>query len=369
MDLFKKSVTLMGPGPSDVPQSILDKMAYPTVGHLDPDFVDLMDDIKRMLRLTFKTDNEMTFPLSAPGSAGMEAAFANLLECGEKVVIFQNGVFGGRMADIAKRQGLKVIKVEEEWGKAISAERVDQVLGEHKDTVALAFVHAETSTGVLSDAKSICEVARAHGAFTIVDTVTSLAGSPLEVDDWNIDITYSGTQKCLSAPPGISPMSFSSRAMDKIKNRKTPCLSWFLDVSLLLGYWQGSGGKRSYHHTAPVNAMYGLHEALRLVQSEGLEKRWQRHREIHLYLESRLSELGIKFFVAAGDRIPQLNAVAIPAEMDDALTRKTLLEKNSIEIGGGLGPLAGKIWRIGTMGASATKDNVDLLVAAIREMY
>jgi alanine-glyoxylate transaminase/serine-glyoxylate transaminase/serine-pyruvate transaminase len=268
---------------------------------------------------------------------------------------------------MAKRQGPQVILIEQEWGKAVDPESVEQTIQEHSDASGLAFVHAETSTGVLSDCKAICALAESAGMLSIVDTVTSLAGSPLEVDKWHVDVSYSGTQKCLSAPPGISPITFSKKAMDKISRRKTPCLSWFLDVSLLSGYWQ-EGGKRSYHHTAPVNSMFAVLEALRLVLEEGVEQRWHRHSQMHEKLKMNLESLGLRFFVDKGIRTPQLNSIEIPSHVDDSKVRKALLNDFAIEIGGGLGPLAGKVWRIGLMGDSANEGNIEKLTSALKKL-
>jgi alanine-glyoxylate transaminase/serine-glyoxylate transaminase/serine-pyruvate transaminase len=357
---------LMGPGPSDVHPRVLAAMAHPTVGHLDPDFVGLMDDIKALLRRAFQTDNELTIPLSAPGSAGMECCFVNLLEPGDAAVICINGVFGGRMKENAERCGARAVVVEAPWGQAIDPDAVKAALKANPGVKAVAFVHAETSTGVRSDAASICSIASEAGALSIVDTVTGLGGIPVAVDAWGADAVYSGTQKCLSCPPGLSPMTFSARAVEVIKARRTKVQSWFLDLSLVMGYWAGSaGGGRSYHHTAPVNALYGLHEALLMLEEEGLQAAWARHISMHDALVSGLETMGLAIKVAADIRLPQLNAVEVPAGVDEAVVRQQLLTDFDLEIGAGLGPWSGKIWRIGLMGQSATKTHVLTCLAAL----
>jgi len=359
--------TLMGPGPSDVSQRVLDALARPTIGHLDPMFVGMMDEMKQLLQYAFQTKNELTFPVSAPGSAGMETCFVNLLEPGDKVVVCQNGVFGGRMKENVERCGATAVMVEDDWGKAIDLNKVEAALKANPDAKMLAFVHAETSTGAQSDAQGMCKLANDHDCLTLVDAVTSLAGTPLKVDEWNIDAIYSGTQKCLSAPPGLSPVSFSERAADVIKNRKTKVQSWFLDLSLVMGYW-GGGAKRAYHHTAPVNNLYGLHESLVILQEEGLENAWTRHAQNHLALRAGLEAMGINFIVDEADRLPQLNAVTIPEGVDEAAVRSALLNDYNLEIGAGLGALAGKVWRIGLMGHASSMANVEFCVNALDEV-
>ncbi len=360
--------TLMGPGPSDVSDRVLQAMARPTVGHLDPSFIGMMDEIKQLLQYVFQTQNELTFAVSAPGSAGMECCFANLVEPGDKVIVCQNGVFGGRMKENVERCGGTAVMVQDDWGMAVDPNKVEAVLLEHPDACLLAFVHAETSTGAQSDAKTLVSLAHQHDCLTIVDAVTSLAGTPLKVDEWGIDAIYSGSQKCLSASPGLSPVSFNQRAADKIQNRSSKVQSWFLDQTLVMGYWGNSAGaKRSYHHTAPVNALYALHESLRLLANEGLENAWARHRKMHLLLRDGLTTLGFKFVVEESSRLPQLNTVYIPDGVDDAAVRKHLLEEYNLEIGAGLGALAGKAWRIGLMGFSARRENVALCLHALEE--
>lgn len=360
---------LMGPGPSDVYPEVLAAQAKPTIGHLDPLFVGMMDELKSLIQYAFQTKNEMTLAVSAPGSAGMETCFVNLVEPGEKVIVCRNGVFGERMRQNVERCGGVAVMVDNEWGEAVDVDAVASALAENPDAKFLAFVHAETSTGALSDAKALCALAKQHDCISIVDAVTSLGGVELRVDEWGIDAIYSGSQKCLSCVPGLSPVSFSPKAVEKMKARKTPVQSWFLDQTLVMGYWTGeSGGKRSYHHTAPVNALYALHESLRLLSLEGLEHAWQRHADMHQVLRHGLQRLGLKFVVAEADRLPQLNAVYIPEGIDDAKVRKQLLENYNLEIGAGLGALAGKAWRIGLMGYAARRENVALCIKALDEV-
>lgn len=356
--------TLMGPGPSDVHPRILSALARPTIGHLDPVFVEMMDELKTLLQYAFQTDNALTMPVSAPGSAGMETCFANLVEPGDKVIVCQNGVFGGRMKENVERCGGEAVMVEDNWGDAVDPAKLEQALESNPDAKIVAFVHAETSTGAQSDAKTLTELAHKHDCLVIVDAVTSLGGTPILVDEWQIDAIYSGTQKCLSCTPGISPVSFSEKALDKIRNRKTRVQSWFLDLNLVMGYW-GSGQKRAYHHTAPVNALYGLHEALVLLKNEGIENAWQRHADNHEILKAGLEALGLSFVVKPEDRLPQLNSVTIPEGVDDAAVRSRLLNEFNLEIGAGLGALAGKVWRIGLMGFSSRAENILLCVSAL----
>ncbi len=359
--------TLMGPGPSDVHPRVLGALARPTIGHLDPDFIGLMDDIKALLQYAFQTENSVTFPISAPGSAGMEACFANLVEPGDKVVVCQNGVFGGRMKENVLRCGGVPVMVEDDWGRAVDPEKVEAALGANPDAGILAFVHAETSTGAASDARVLAELARKHDCLTIVDTVTSLGGMPVKVDEWGIDAVYSGSQKCLSCAPGLSPVSFGERALKKVRNRRARVQSWFLDLNLILGYW-GEGAKRAYHHTAPVNPLYGLHEALLMLREEGLENAWARHRTNHLALRAGLEALGLRFLVPEQQRLPQLNAVTIPEGVDDAAVRSRLLKEYNLELGAGLGAWAGRVWRIGLMGHSSRAENILLCVGALEAL-
>lgn len=358
---------LMGPGPSDVSPRILEAMARPTIGHMDPEFITFMDSLKDLLRKTFLTKNEMTFAVSAPGSAGMEMCFANLVEPGDKVVVCINGVFGKRMYENVIRYGGDAVILETEWGRAIDVDKVKETLAANPDTKCLAFVHAETSTGARSDAHEIAKVAREHDVLTIVDTVTSLGGSELRVDDWGLDAVYSGSQKCLSAPPGLSPVTFNEKALKKVRERKTPVGSWFLDLTLLMNYWNGDGG-RAYHHTAPINSLYALHEALVVLHEEGLEESWNRHRANHYDLKNGLEALGIKFLVPENESLFQLNAVCVPEGVNPGIVTKKLLEEYNLEIGAGLGPLKDKIWRIGLMGASSTKRHVFYCLKSLEEV-
>lgn len=360
--------TLMGPGPSDVHPRILEAMSRPTIGHLDPIFVAMMEEVKGMLQYAFQTKNELTIPVSAPGSAGMETCFVNLLERGNTVIVCQNGVFGGRMKENVERCGATPVMVQDDWGKPVDPQKVEDALKAHPEAKVVAFVHAETSTGAQSDAKTIAALAHAHDCLVIADTVTSLGGSPLLVDEWELDAVYSGTQKCLSCTPGISPVTISPRAVEVIKNRKTKVQSWFLDLNLVMGYWGSGSAKRAYHHTAPINALYGLHESLVMLQEEGLENAWKRHADNHLLLRAGLEALGIRFVVEESARLPQLNSVTIPDGVDDAAIRSRLLNEYSLEIGAGLGALAGKVWRIGLMGHASRKRNVLFCVNALKEV-
>ena len=356
---------LMGPGPSEVHPRVLRAMATPLIGHLDPEFLGVMDDIKAMTQETLQTKNPLTFVVSAPGSAGMETCLVNLLEPGDEAVICIHGVFGNRMADIAERCGAKVTKVEAEWGTPIKIEDVERAL-KNRSPKVLAIVHAETSTGVLQPLEEISRLTKAAGALFVVDAVTSYCGTELKVDEWGIDALYSGTQKCLSAPPGLSPVTFSQAAIDVLDSRKTKVQSWFLDLSWVKNYWAGE--KRAYHHTAPVSAMYAMREALRIVLEEGLEHRFKRHQKNHELLRDGLEAVGFEFLVDKEYRLPMLNAVRIPEGVDDTDVRKRLLEKYNIEIGGGLGPFAGKVWRIGLMGESSDANHVNMLLAALKDV-
>lgn len=358
---------LMGPGPSDVHPQVLAAQAKPTIGHLDPLFITMMDELKQLLQYAFQTRNEMTLAVSAPGSAGMETCFVNLLQPGDSVIVCRNGVFGERMRQNVVRCGATAITVDNAWGEPVSPAAVEQALKDHPEVKFVAFVHAETSTGALSDAKTLCALAKKYNCLSIVDAVTSLGGSELRVDDWGIDAIYAGSQKCLSCVPGLSPVSFSPAAVEVIKARTVPVQSWFLDQSLVMAYWSG-GAKRSYHHTAPVNALYALHESLRLLAAEGLEQAWQRHNDMHQLLKTGLEALGLNFVVAQESRLPQLNAVFIPEGVDDAAVRKQLLEDYNLEIGAGLGDLAGKAWRIGLMGYAAKRENVALCLQALQNV-
>jgi alanine-glyoxylate transaminase/serine-glyoxylate transaminase/serine-pyruvate transaminase len=356
--------TLMGPGPSDVNPRILEALSRPTIGHLDPAFIGLMNEIKELLQFAFQTQNALTLPISAPGSAGMEACFVNLLSPGDQVIVAQNGVFGGRMKENVERCGAVAIMVQDDWGNPVDPQKIEDALKANSDANVLAFVHAETSTGARSDAAALCALARQHDCLSIVDTVTSLGGIELDVDGWGADAVYSGTQKCLSCVPGISPVTFSQRAQDVIKSRKQRVQSWFLDMELVMGYW-GETTQRAYHHTAPINALYALHEALLILKEEGLENAWTRHDKNHRALAAGLECLGMEFVVEPAYRLPQLNCVTLPGTLDEAAVRRQLLNDYQLEIGAGLGPLAGKVWRIGLMGYASNQKNVLLCLGAL----
>lgn len=353
--------TLMGPGPSDVSASVLAALGAPTVGHLDPYFLKVMDEVQDMLREIFQTRNELTLAVSGTGSSGMEACVVNLLEAGDKIVVCTNGVFGGRMADVAGRIGAEVVQIERPFGEVFSVEEIKEVLEKEKPKV-LGIVHAETSTGAAQPLKEISEAVHEADALLLVDCVTSLGGMPVKVDEWNIDAAYSGTQKCLSCPPGLAPVTFSSRAVAAMDARKTKVSSWYLDMSMVRSYW---GDSRAYHHTAPINMNYGLHQALRLVLEKGLENRFSRHYSNHCALKAGLKAIGVEFAVAEDHQLPMLNAVKIPDGIDDATIRGQLLKWFGIEIGGGLGPMKGKTWRIGLMGESSCNTNVLQFLSAL----
>jgi len=356
---------LFGPGPTNVPDSILQALSLPTIGHLDPEFLRIMDETSERLRYCMQTQNPLTFVLSAPGSIGMETSLVNLLEPGDKIVICTNGVFGGRMQSICERIGADIVVLENEWGTPVDPGQLDKTLGEHGDVAVVAFVHAETSTGVRSDAQEIAEVARKHGCLVVADCVTSLSGVELRVDDWGMDVVYSGSQKCLSCVPGLSPITFSQRAVERIKARKSPAQSWFCDVSLLMSYYESGEKTRAYHHTAPVNSLYAMHEALRLVEEETLEARWARHEGAASHLYSRLEDAGLELIVAPEHRLAPLTLVRIPEGVDDAAVRGGLLAEKNIELGGGLGKFAGKAWRVGLMGQNATTERADFIADAL----
>jgi alanine-glyoxylate transaminase/serine-glyoxylate transaminase/serine-pyruvate transaminase len=355
--------TLMGPGPTEIHPRVLTTMSQPAIGYLDPVFVGMMEELKTLLRYVFQTDNALTFPVSGPGSVGMEYCFVNLVSPGDKVIVCRNGVFGGRMIENVERCGGTAIVVDDEWGKPVDPQKVEDAFRKHPDARLLCFVHAETSTGAQSDAKALTQIAHKHDAMVIVDAVTSLGGTPVLVDDWKIDAIYSASQKCLSCTPGLSPVSFSERAVEHVKSRKDKIHSWFMDMNLLLGYWGAT--TRTYHHTAPTNSLFALHEALLLIKEEGLEQSWARHRRHHIALKAGLEAMGLKFRVAEPYQLPQMNAVGCPEGVDEELVRRTLLNEFGIEIGAGLGPLKGKIWRFGLMGYSCRPDNVMLCLSAL----
>lgn len=351
----------MGPGPSNVSAEVLQSMSQPLVGHLDPVFVKMMEELKTMLRAVFLTRNEMTFPVSGTGSAGMEFCFVNLIEPGDEVIVGVNGVFGTRMVDVAERCGARVTKVEAPWGQIITPEQIAAALRTVPKPKLVAIVHAETSTGALTPVEEISKLAHAAGALLLLDTVTSLGGCPVRLDEWAVDATYSGTQKCLSCPPGLSPVSLSPRALEVARSRRTKVQSWYLDVNLLASYW---GQERVYHHTAPITMNYGLHAALRLVLAEGLENRWKRHQQNHLALKSALAAIGLELANQEGHQLWQLNPIRVPAGVEELEVRKRLLNDFNIEVGAGLGPLKGKIWRVGLMGETSSRENLRLFLTA-----
>lgn len=355
--------TLMGPGPTEIHPRVLTTMSQPAIGYLDPVFVEMMEELKSLLRYVYQTDNALTFPVSGPGSVGMEYCFVNMVAPGDKVIVGRNGVFGGRMIENVERCGGTAIVVDDEWGRPVDPHKIEDAFKKHPDARVLGFVHAETSTGCESDAKALTQIAHKHDALVIVDAVTSLGGSPVLVDEWKIDAIYSASQKCLSCTPGLSPVSFSPRVVDYVQKRKDKIKSWFMDMNLLLGYWGNT--TRTYHHTAPTNSLFGLHEALLLIKEEGLENCWARHRRHHIALKAGLQAMGLRFLVEEKYQLPQMNAVMCPAGVDEEAVRKSLLNEFNVEIGAGLGPLKGKVWRIGLMGYSCRADNVMLCLSAL----
>jgi alanine-glyoxylate transaminase/serine-glyoxylate transaminase/serine-pyruvate transaminase len=359
------NILLMGPGPSCVSETVYKALAKPTLGHLDPSFIDIMDDIKEFLKKLMGTENQLTVPISGTGSAGMETCFVNLIEPEDKVLILINGVFGMRMEDVANRLGAEVDCLKFEWGNVVDLELVRKKLLEMRyDLVAV--VHAETSTGVCNPVDEIGRLVKENGALYLVDCVTSMGGIQLKMDEWNIDALYSGTQKCLSCPPGLSPVSFSEKALHKLINRKSKVPNWYLDLSMITKYW--SGNSRVYHHTAPINMLYGLYQACFNIIDEGMENVVKRHMEMHLELIKELNKLNLQLFVQKEFRLPMLNSIIIPEGVDDAKVRSSLINDYKIEIGGGLGPLAGKIWRIGLMGETAKKESIHKLMDAFRNI-
>src|SRR3989337_1219627 len=356
---------LMGPGPSNVHYRVYRALTTPIIGHLDPDFMKIMDDICEMLRFVFQTKNKLTIPISGTGSSGMEASFVNVLEPGDKVVIGVNGVFGERMVDVATRCGAEVIRIDEEWGNIIAPDRIIKTLKKHSSAKVFAIVHAETSTGAMQPLGEIGKFLKSRETLFLVDTVTSLAGCELKVDELGIDICYSGTQKCLSVPPGLSPITLSEKALSVLHSKKSKVQSWYLDLSMIERYW---GEERFYHHTAPISMLFGLREGLRIILEEGLEERFKRHQAIGDYLKSGLQELGWKLFAQAGYGLPMLTSVILPDGLNDAESRKKLLYDYGIEVGSGLGKTKGKIWRIGLMGETCKRQNADALLLAIRDL-
>lgn len=352
---------LLGPGPSNVPPRVLAALGMPPVGHLDPEFVALMDEMQALLRRVFRTENPMTLAVSGTGSAGMEAVIVNLVEPGDKVLVCINGVFGGRMVDVASRAGAEVHSINRPWGEVFDPQEVEDAVKKVRPKL-VGIVHAETSTGALQPVDELAKIAHDNGALLAIDTVTSLAGVPVEIDAWEVDAVYSGTQKCLSCPPGLAPVSFGPRAMEAIKARKTKVQSWYLDMTMIGRYW---GSDRFYHHTAPINMNYALREALAIVVEEGLDARFARHALNGRALKAGLKAMGIDYVPAEGYQLPQLNCVTIPEGVDDVAVRKRLLKEWNVEIGGGLGDLKGKAWRIGLMGYGSRREHVTLALSAL----
>lgn len=357
------SRTLMGPGPSEIHPRVIAAMGQPVVGYLDPIFVQMMEELKELLRYAYQTRNPLTFPVSGPGSVGMETCFVNLVEPGDKVIVCRNGVFGGRMIENVERAGGVPVIVDDTWGEPVDPDKVEDALKRTPDARLLAFVHAETSTGCASDARALIDLAHRYGCLAIVDAVTSLGGTPVLVDEWGADAIYSASQKCLSCTPGLSPVSFNEQAIERVKQRRSKVQSWFMDLNLVLEYWGAT--KRTYHHTAPGNSLYALHEALLLLREEGIANAWARHQRHHLALKAGLEAMGLRYVVREDARLPQMNAVYVPEGVNDLEVRRRLLAEFNLEIGAGLGPLAGKIWRFGLMGYSCKAENVMLSLAAL----
>ncbi len=360
-DLDPGSRVLMGPGPSDVANRVLQAMSSPCIGHLDPYFLAVMNECQELLRYAFNTQNALTIPVSGTGSAGMETCFVNLVEPGDEVLVCVNGVFGTRMCDIVGRLGGKLTRLDFPWGRAVDPAEVEKAVRQNPPRI-LAVVHAETSTGARSDLAALSKIAKEAGALFLVDCVTSLGGMPVDIDANQVDAAYSGTQKCVSCPPGLSPLTMSQAALDKLESRKSPVVSWYLDMSMVGSYW---GNERKYHHTAPINMIYALREALRVISEEGLEDRFARHQKAHQALVAGVEAMGLSMLVPEGERLPMLNTITIPKGADDALVRSALLKDFGIEIGGGLGDLAGKVWRVGIMGTSCTECNVLLFLTTL----
>jgi alanine-glyoxylate transaminase/serine-glyoxylate transaminase/serine-pyruvate transaminase len=357
-----QSRMLMGPGPSDVNPRVLEALARPTIGHLDPQFLNILNDIREMLQAVFQTSNRLTLAVSGCGSAGMEACVVNLIEPGDKMLVCIAGVFGTRMKDVAERAGAQVTAISVPWGQVFTADQISAAIKENGPFKVVGIVHAETSTGAAQPVEEISKVVHNSGGLLLLDTVTSLAGMPVDVDGWKVDACYSGTQKCLSCPPGLSPVTFSDAAEDVIATRKTKVASWYLDMTMIRQYW---GSERLYHHTAPINMNYALHESLRIVLEEGLQARWDRHAKQHKALKAGLEALGLRYLADPNNQLPMLNAVALPDGLDEASLRKRVLEEFGIEIGAGLGEFKGKAWRIGLMGESATERHVSAVLDAL----
>ncbi len=363
-DLNTPERILLGPGPSMVPAQVLGAMAHPLMGHLDPKFINLMKEVQELLRYVFQTNNQLTLPISGTGSASMESTMANFVEPGDDILIVVNGYFGERLCDMAGRYGGRVHRLDKPWGQVVSPAEVESALKKQPVKI-VAMVHAETSTGALTPLEGMAEVIHNHGALFLIDCVTSLGGVPLKIDEWGIDIAYSGTQKCLSCPPGLGPLTVGERARDVLKKRKTKVPNWYLDLTMIEHYW---GDERTYHHTAPISMNFALREALRLVYEEGLENRYARHRENSEMLWRELEEIGLKCVVPLEHRLPSLTTVWVPEGANEAAIRKSLLDDYNIEIAGGLGDFKGKVLRIGLMGYSSRRENVVLLVSALERL-
>lgn len=356
---------LMGPGPSDVHPRVLQAMATPMIGHMDPEFMKVMDEVMQLMRYVFETENELTVSMSGTGSAGMETVFVNLLDPGDEVIVGVNGLFGQRMLDVIERCGAKPIDIHADWGDVFNPEQIETALKDNPKAKFVALVHAETSTGALQPLEDIAKIVHEHDALLIVDAVTSMGGSSIGIDKVGIDACYSGTQKCLSAPPGLAPVTFSKRALEVMENKKEKVQSWYLDLTMIRDYW-GSG--RAYHHTAPINMNYALHEALRIIQEEGLQNTIKRHQTLGTALHKGLEAMGLDLHVDETYRLPQLTAVRVPEGVNEAKVRSQLLHDYSIEIGAGLGALQGKIWRIGLMGHSCNTRNVITVLSALEQI-
>lgn len=363
-DLNTPARILLGPGPSMVHPRVLRAMAQPLLGHLDPKFIELMQEVQALLRYVFETKNELTFPISGTGSASMESTVANLLEPGDSILIGVNGYFGERLCDMAGRYGAEVQRLERPWGEVFTPEEVDAAL-RRKPAKVVAFVHAETSTGALQPLEGMAEVVHNHGGLLLIDSVTSLGGMPVRIDAWDVDVAYSGTQKCLSCPPGLGPLTVGPRAREALHRRKTPVANWYLDWTMIESYW---GDERTYHHTAPITMNFALREALRLVQEEGLEERFLRHQTNSALLWEGLADLGLNLIVPIEHRLPSLTTVAVPDGVDEVTIRRQLLAEYNIEIAGGLGIFKGRAWRIGLMGYSSQPEYVLLLLSALAQL-
>jgi len=356
---------LMGPGPSNVNTRVLLSMSKPMIGHLDPEFIKIMNEVQELLRWLFQTNSQFTLPVSGTGSSGMETLFANCFERGEKVIVGVNGVFGRRMCEVCEKYGIIPLRIEEAWGNPIKTEDIEKALKQNPDVTGIALVHGETSTGVLQPLEEAGQLCKEKNIIFLVDAVTTLGGVPVRVAEWNIDACYSGTQKCISCPPGLSPITFSKKAINKIKNRKIPVETWYMDMTMVEKYWSD---ERVYHHTAPISMVYALRESLRIIYEEGLEKRYARHQRNSKALFEGLKDIKIEPLVQEGYRLPPLNSVQIPQGVDDAAVRKEFLSKYNIEVGSGLGDLKGKIWRIGLMGESSSEKNVVYFLSALEEI-